>query len=248
MKLAFALLNNPLYRFHPRPNQSDQYDEQESFVNEKIPQIACALGGNGCGKTISASYKVSKFLLDTPPPEPNTPFWVLSQNMDMVTDVCWNQGLAQFINKDLIQDIVWFRQAKAQPKSVVLKKHSNGNNYVIELKSYDMERKALQGANIIGFWADEQAPQGVLREVLARTRKWSYAGSKLYTLTPLQPDTDPENLQYIFENQHKYPSWKFYRMNTRLNTTLDKEFVKLIDLSLIPSRFQHFHRAQELLD
>lgn len=223
------MAKNPLYKFQPRPDAPEQFDQQASFVNDRKPGIMCCISGNGAGKSFSCSYKVAKFLLDTPPPEPNTPFWVLSQSMDLVTDSCWSQNLSHFIGHDQIHDVVWFRQAKNQPKSIVLKPHKNGNNYILELKSYDMDRKALQGANIIGFWADEQCPQPILREVLARTRKWNYPGSKLYTLTPLTPDPDPESLQYIFEHQDEYPTWSFYRQNTRLNKTLDPNYVKLIE-------------------
>jgi phage terminase large subunit-like protein len=228
-QLAARLLKNPLYTFTPRPDRPELYDEQTSFYLDKFPGTACVLAGNGSGKSFVAGAKVAKFLAETPPPEPNTPFWILSQTMEMVTACCWGQNLKHFIPPEFIDSIQWYREARGLPKAIVLKKHSNGNNYVIELRSYDQSREALQAANIIGFLLDEQCPMPIYREVLARTRKWNYPGSKLMVLTPLAPDPDPENLQYIFEHQEDYPSWRFYRFNTRLNQTLDPNFVRNIE-------------------
>ncbi len=145
---------------------------------------------------------MAAFLTAAPPPEINTPFWVLSTTMDLATANCWGQNLRHWIAPEQIKDIVWF---------------------VIEFKSYDQSRERLQAANIIGAWFDEQAPFDVLMEVWARTRKWDYPGSKIYTLTPLEPD---HRLEGIFREPPD--SWRFYRMNTRCNLSLDKNFVKQI--------------------
>lgn len=223
MARALVLARDPLFSFTPRPDRPEQLDQQSSFYHDRFAGLACVLGGTAGGKSYSGAAKVARFLRDTPPPEPNTPFWVLSKTMDMVSGCCWGQNLARFIPADRIAGYVWYRKEQNLPKSIILKPDSNGNNYVIELKSYDQDRQALQAASIIGFWADEQCPYDILMEIWGRTRKWDYPGSKIYTLTPLEPDP---KLEEIYNDPPE--SWRFYRLNTRLNTTLAESFVRQI--------------------
>lgn len=235
LSLALKLAAHPLTRFKPRPDNPQELDQQSSFYHDRFPGLACCMAGNGAGKTTTAAARIAAFLLNTPPPENHTPFWVLSQTMELVSAVSWRQGLARFLPEHTIEDIVWYRQSPGLPRTIILTPHDNGNRFVIELKSYDQAREALQGANIIGFWLDEQCPYPILTEVWARTRKWDYPGSKIYTLTPLQPD--PE-LERIYNERDKYPSWKFYRLNTRLNKTLDPNFVRQITENEIEARIE----------
>jgi phage terminase large subunit-like protein len=228
-QLAAALLKNPLYTFKPRPDRPELYDQQTSFYLDKFPGMSCAIGGTGSGKSFCGAARMVKFLAETPPPEKNTQFWVLSKTLEMVSQYCWGQNLSHFLPYEYIQDIVWYSEKKSMPKSIILKPHSNGNNFLVEFKSYDMDRQALQAANIIGFWLDEQCPFDILMEVWGRTRKWNFPGSKVYTLTPLEPD---QKLEEMFQDPPD--SWRFYRLNTRLNTTLTPEFVKQIEENEIP--------------
>lgn len=232
-KLARALAEHPLFQFQPRPDRPELLDQQSSFYTDRFPGLACVLAGNGAGKTYCGSAKVAQFLNETPPPEPNTPFWVLSTTMDLATSNCWAQNLKQFIRPSQVKEVVWYSAARGLPKSIILRPHKNGNNYVLEFKSYDQDRQRLQGANIIGFWADEQAPHEILTEIWARTRRWRYPGSKIYTLTPLQPDTE---LERCFHEGRQ--SWKFYRFNTRLNVTLDPKFVQQLTENELEARIE----------
>ena len=211
LALALKLAKHPVYKFKPRPDQPHLLDQQASFFNDRFDGIACVVAGNGSGKTYTGSAKVASFLLTTPPPEKNSLFWVLSKTIDMAAGNCWAQNLSKFIPVDHIHDVVWYSKSKGHPKSIILKPNGNGNNFMIEFKSYDMDRQALQAANVAGYWLDEQAPFDIHMEVFARTRKWSFPGSKLYTLTPLEPD---QKLEEIFQDPP--PSWRFYRMNTRV--------------------------------
>jgi phage terminase large subunit len=210
LTLIQKYLDCPLYCFKPRPDNILSGDQQESFIKDQFQGLACVLAGNGAGKSYCASYKIAKLLLETEPPEDNCPFWVLSKNMDMVTKVCWQQNLAHFIPAEYIQEIQWYSQKLSLPKTIVLKP-VNGKRFVIELKSYDMNRASLQGSNIFGFWTDEQCDLAILREIWARTRRWDMPGTKFYTLTPIDPDYE---LEKIYNDSDKYPSWKFYRFNT----------------------------------
>lgn len=224
MRQALSLARDPLFKFYPRPDRPEAFDQQSSFFYDRFNGMACLLGGTGSGKSHVGSAKVAAFLNSTPPPEVNTPFWILSKTMDMVSGNCWGQNLAKFVPPDRIAGVVWYRKERGLPRSVMLKPHANGNNYVLEFKSYDMDRQALQAANIVGFWADEQIPYDILMEVWGRTRKWDFAGSKIYSLTPLEPDPKLEDIYAA-----PPASWKFYRLNTRLNDTLAAGFVKNIE-------------------
>ena len=219
-------MNTPLAMFKPRPNLPLLLDEQEAFYDDKFDGIACAMGGTGSGKSYVGAAKVARLLIESKAPESNTPFWILSQNMDMACGTCWSQNLRQFIPKHMIKDIVWYSAAKGQPRTVVLREDEEGNNFIIEFKSYDQGRQALQGSSIFGAWLDEQASYNIIIEVLGRTRKWHNPGSFIYTLTPLEPD---QHLESICENPTYYTDWKIYRLNTRLNTVINPNFVRQIE-------------------
>lgn len=221
IKLLYESLNIPLATFVPRPNNyhfdPDNPDEQEGFLNDHFPGIACVLGGTGSGKTMAGAAKVARFLLDTPPPRKNCPYWIVSQTLDMATSVCWAKHLSQFIPESYIAGYTWSSMAAGLPDRVILKKHANGNNWMIELRSGEQDRKRFQGSSIGGYWIDELIPYDVLVEIQGRIRDYNYPGSCFYTLTPLEPS--PE-LEHIFYHQEQYPQWKIYRLNSECNKHL----------------------------
>jgi phage terminase large subunit-like protein len=200
-------LNHPYYNFTPRPDSEG--DQQTTFVHDRFPGVACLVGGNGSGKDYCSGWKVANFLATTAPPEPVTSFWILSKTMDMVGQDCWQQSMRHWIPEDVIDDIRWYSKAPGWPKTIVLVPSENGNRWALQFKSYDQGRQALQGANIAGFYCSEQCPLPLLREIITRTRKWSYPGSQIYNCTPLEPDVDLETL-------HNDPpsTWKFYKTDT----------------------------------
>lgn len=204
-------LTHPLYSYQPRPdNLEPPIDEQTSFCDSEFDGLNCILAGNSSGKTYSTAWRVATFVLNTEPPEPMTPFWVCSKNMEEVCRNCWSQNLSTFLTEEYIQDVHWYSQKVGWPRAVVLKPNAKGNNFVIEFKSYDQGRKRFEGANIAGFWCDEQIPLTLLSEIITRCRKWNYPGSKFYSLTPLEPDPD---LEAVYAE--KKPSWKFFRFSTQ---------------------------------
>lgn len=225
------LISQPYYAFRPRPDCPEDLDEQSSYVNDQFPGLAVALGGTASGKTEASAYKAAKFIRTTPPPRKNTPFWIMSQSMEMTCGVCWQEKLSKYITSDLIEHISWHNQARGHPAAVILKPHKNGNNWVVEMKSYDMDRQRLQAASVGGLWADEASPHEVIVEALGRCRDYDFPGSKFYSLTPLIPT--PE-LRDIYENRHRHPDWKFYRLNTRKNTALAEGWLDRFLASEIP--------------
>lgn len=220
IRAAYKLSTDPYYNFRPRPDRPEELDQQTSFVNDRHKGIACVIAGNRAGKSASSAYKVATFVRETPPPDTVTRFWVVCQTMEMASGICWAQHLSKFLPD---AKIVSYHSAKlGWPKAVTVA-HANGNSWLIEFKSYDQGREALQGAAIAGWWCDEQIDHSLLTEIDARSSNYSYSGNKLYSLTPLRPDPQ---LEKIYAEQEKNPSWKFYRMNTRLNSTIDPSFLE----------------------
>lgn len=224
-------LNHPLYAFQPRPDKPQEYDEQFSFVNDQFTGIAVALGGTASGKTMAAGYKVARFILETPAPRPLTPFLVCSQTFDMVGSI-WQEKLSTFIDPEHIESIRWRNVGRLWPSSVQLKPDKFGNSWVLDFRSYGEGREQFQSISAGGFWLDELCPHEILIEIWGRMRDYCFPGSKVYSLTPLAPAPELEELFANQEDTEIAENWKFYRLNTGLNDTLSDEWFKSYYASL----------------
>lgn len=224
--LLAEYLSNPLWSFEPRPDKPELLDQQSSYLNDKFKGLAVALGGNRSGKTMVSAVKAATLLLSTPPPQPDTPFWIVGRTLDMACGVCWKQHLRHYLPNEYIARnksgkqpaIEWFSEKMGMPAGVRLKPHANGNNWILEFKSAEQDREKFQGAAIGGAWIDEFCPTNILVEIWARMSNYSIPGNFFYSLTPLTYDAELEDK---FNNQEKFKnSWKFYRLNSACNTTL----------------------------
>ncbi len=224
-------LNNPIYSFVPRPNKPNEYDEQEAFVMDKFPGIAIGLGGNGSGKSACGAYKASRFILETTAPRPLTPFLIGSQDFDMVGSL-WQEKYSKLIPNQMIKHITWRNRNRQFPREVILKENKYGCNWVLDFRSYMEGREQFQAISAGGFHLDELAPHEILIEILARCRDYEYPGSKIYTLTPLEPAPELEQLHENREREDVKKYWKFYRFNTSLNKTLPQSWYDLFFGSL----------------
>jgi len=210
--------------FTPRPDRPEQFDQQAGFVNAK-DKVSFLIAGNGSGKTEAAAAKCAKFVLrDQPPPRRNTPFWILSDTMEIVTSVCWCEkllGNGHIPPSEIEWDLIsWHDMKQNQPKRVPLKPWptkrggDRRNNWCLEFKSYEQGRQAMQARSIGGFWFSEQFPVNLFTEALVRCRDYLFRGGQFCEFTPLEPDLclwveklmdDPPN------------GWGFYRANTECN-------------------------------
>jgi phage terminase large subunit-like protein len=223
--LDYALGNNGLLSFRPRPDDLDApggADQQESFCNSK-DGVAFLIGGNGAGTSVAAAYKAARFMLmEQPPPRRNTPFWVMSNTFENTCNVCWGEKLhgMGFIPGCEIQEIVWHNKVRNQPKAVVLKSWPTDRgghpdkNWVIEFKTFEQGRAALQGASLGGFWISETPPSVLCAETVRGLRDYKYRGARLIEFTPLDPWLSAEMEQAI---EKAPPSWKVYKANTLKN-------------------------------
>lgn len=209
-----------MYRFAPRPDRPEQYDQQTSFCGRNA-KVAIAAGGNRSGKTFSAAQKTGRLLLwDQPPPWEDTPFVIVSNTYEQTCDICWKQNLSKIIPRDQIKHISWHSQKDNRPSRVVLKDWPGrpGKNWVIEFHAVAKGRQKLQGQKIGGCWFSEQFPWEVFDEILRGCGHTWYDGAQFAEFTPLDAD-----LCVAVERRRKdaiagtLPGWKFYRLNTACN-------------------------------
>ena len=145
--------------WRPRPDKPAEFDQQSGFVNSR-DLVSFALGGNGSGKTACAAKKCADFVMATPPPRKDTPFWILAEDYTQVCEVCWAEKLnGQKFLPDAVVDwerVDWLKPRQNWPLMVPLKKHPNGKNWRLEFRSYAQGWKAQQARSIGGFWFSEQ--------------------------------------------------------------------------------------------
>lgn len=207
------------YTFRPRRDQPHRHDQQTAFFHSKHPGVTFLLGGNGAGTSTLALAKVVEFVLSTPPPRRDTPFWIIAESYEQTMNVCWKEKLHQLghmppqeVDWDRIR---WYKPNNDWPFSVPLKPWPDrpGKNWQLVFKSYDQGRGKMQGESIGGFLFVEQFPWGLLEEVLRGCREYSFVGNKLAEFTPVNPAMSVE-LQEMEENDDLPPGWAIYRANT----------------------------------
>ena len=81
------------FTFQPRADQHERFDQQTSFVESKAPGVIFLIGGNGAGTTECCMYKLSQFVLHTPPPRKDTPFWIIAGSYEQTMEACWVEKL-----------------------------------------------------------------------------------------------------------------------------------------------------------
>lgn len=226
IKAAYRYLSNPLWDWKPRPDKVHLWDEQTGFLTKNDPGCMVLLGGIGAGKSITGAVKVARLLLSTAPPRDLCPFWLVSQNFDMACGNMYSQKLSTLIPQYLIQDVKWYAQNKAQPLSVILKPHSNGNRWLIDCKSVQSDPQKLMGTEIYGAWVDEYCPLEIFRVVQQRIRVPNEDGTTprgnfVYTLTP-------QIYELEFQKMHddRLPGFSWYHVNTACNDRLPEGYLQ----------------------
>jgi hypothetical protein len=170
------------------------------------------------GKTSASALKCAKFLLNTRPPRPDTPFWIISEQYYQACSVCWKEKLCDqhFLppcNVDWPR-IQWYRPQLQWPFIVPLKPDVYGNNWMLEFKSFGQGRAAMQARSIGGFWFSEQFPWELFIETLRGCRDYMFPGGQFAEFTPVDPE-----LCIAIERQLDHPphGWRFYRLNVDEN-------------------------------
>ena len=226
-KMLRGFAEDALFRFKPRPNSIEDHDEQEAFVNA-TDKFSILLGGTGAGKTEAAAVKTARYLLTTPAPRKDTPFWVIGETYEMVCSVCWTEKLSRFIPRYAIKSIDWLSQIRGWPHAVILQDtHGTGTNWVIEFKSYEQGRAKFQARSIGGYWFNEEVPMSIVEEVQGRCREYDSPGWADFTPIEVKSPEWPE----YYDNPPE--GWQFYHVNTLKNTALAEGWAERY-LSRIP--------------
>jgi phage terminase large subunit-like protein len=109
----------------------------------------------------------------------------------------------------------WYDSKAGLPARVPLKPWLGhpGRTWVLEFKSYDQGREALQARAIGGFLFTEQFPWSLLTEVLRGCREYDFPGSKICEFTPVDPALSVE-LEQLLETDTLPDGWDVFRANT----------------------------------
>lgn len=238
-QLAYLATTHPFYNFEPRTDDPANDDQQESFVarNYEFDPVAhkyvyadnitfkICLGGNGSGKTIAAAAKSAEHLLSIPPPRRACPFWIIGEYMDQICNVGWVEKLSTFIPRSEILATVWHNSKRGWPRSVILRHPDDHTEpgWVIEFKSYEMGLGSMKSESIGGYWCNEEVPFEIVDEIQWRCRDYNSPGWADFT--PI------ENKSPEWEEFHEDPktcprTWKFYHLNTELNTAIPREYTE----------------------
>ena len=207
------------YTFRPRPDQPDRDDQQTAFLLSRHPGVTFLLGGNGSGTSTVALRKVVDFVLMTPPPRRDTPFWIIAESYEQTMNVCWKEKLDQLGHlppqEVEWERIRWYKPGNNWPFAVPLKAWPQhpGRNWQLVFKSYEQGRSRMQGESIGGFLFVEQFPWEILEEVLRGCREYAFVGNKLAEFTPVDPSLS-FRLQQMEEDNSLPEGWAIYRANT----------------------------------
>jgi phage terminase large subunit-like protein len=186
------------------------------------------------GKTFTTSWLLANILYTSPPPEPNTPVWILATTLDQV-GLLWSQGLRKFIDPKDILHVRW-RKTGLFPEVVQIKPDARGNSWNLYFYSCEQGREALQAATVYTAWIDEQSPSDVIEEVWGRLRRWQHANMFLLTCTPLSPDPWLQELWDRRDEPEIANLYKFYRLNTVCNDHLSEQWRRDFLASLSPDQ------------
>ena len=223
MEALDLYINHPLFNWTPRPDNIAEFDQQHSYVYDRTKEVKVVLSGNAAGKSEASAFQVANYLLTTPPPRLYTPFWVISADYTVACTIDWGEKLYKFIPECFIEHISYYKKSTNAAESVTLKPHANGNRWFIQMRSGEAHPSSFAGASVGGLWFDEPVDHAVVTECLQRTR--DYPDSlKLYSLTPVNHPCI--ELREIYET--KNPMWKFYRMNSELNTAIDQSYYQCL--------------------
>jgi hypothetical protein len=212
------------FTFRPRPDRPELFDEQTSFIDSLDTGVSFCIGGNGSGTTIAAACKLARFLLYRQAPlRFDFPFWVVGPDFEQTIESFWKEKLfgLGFIPEYEIdwERVTWHDKRRFLPRTVPLLPWINGDsrhNWVIEFRSTDQGRTAMQAREIGGFCLTEQFPWEILTEILRGMRRNNLPGSKFCEFTPIDPVMS-RPLQEMIENDAMPPGWKVYRANTKCN-------------------------------
>ncbi len=220
---------------------SIEFLRKDKFYDFTVPgthnYMLAGIFHHNSGKTIAAAVKTAKYILETPPPRPLCPFWVVGETYDMVCGVCWQEKLSNLIPAGNILNIDWYKSIRNWPFAVILRNPTNPDQpgWVLDFKSYSQGRERMQAFSIGGYWCNEEIPLHVLIEVQGRCRDYDSPGWCDFTPIELK---SPEWID-VYEEPPK--GWKFFHLNVEKNDALSEGWAERF-LSNIPEDMRETRR------
>ncbi len=225
---AFGIELPAQYKWQPRPDQPERFDQQTGFYNCPSRGVVWLLGGNGAGTTETTMAKVAKFVLNTPAPRVDTPFWVIGGSYEQSMETCWKEklyGHGHILDDDIDWDRVsWYRPKQQLPYRVPLLPtscqadkelfrrlipeqfpYAPAGNWSLEFKSWRQGPDQMMARSIGGFAFVEQFPWSVFTEVLRGCREYNLPGSKMVEYTPVDPDLSGDIEEMIANGKRPKP-------------------------------------------
>lgn len=185
LKIYNYRLENEKIRFW-EDNKGQAEFEQLFLKNSESALFA----GNGSGKTAKGGNIVVRCALGShagkfeqaPVMGDKVTIWVGSPSID-VQMAAAEKAITDLLPEKMIEHIK--RGSQGEVATIELKNKSE-----IVFKTYKQGRELWQGGNVDMIWLDEEAPEDVFKEALARLRGGK-SPKLIYTMTPLKGFTHP---------------------------------------------------------
>lgn len=194
---------------------------QEKFHMDAYRQRSI-FGGNGSGKTRSMVWENICFVMGFNPYKPDL---FIPQPCDVVIAGQTSKTMRLYLNDYIYRFL---------PKKMIKKPHFLRNDMIdfielvngsrLILMSYDQGRERFQGFAPFAVGMDEEPPEDIYHEVLARLMRT--CGYLTMAMTPLSGLS--WTYHDIFLKSREDPESEVYMWDTRDNATLDKEEVERI--------------------
>jgi phage terminase large subunit-like protein len=185
------------------PYARSLYKKQlEFFKAGKSHRFRLVSGGNGSGKSRSLAYEVALHATG------QYPSWWEGKKYKKISTI-WVVAKSSGTYRDSLQKHLFGNPGELTgtgliPRDCILNtsvipnsggaigtaqiRHTNGSVVSVEVKTFDMHRENLQGANVDLVAFDEEPPEDVYMEVIMRTRgtKTREPGISMLAFTPLE--------------------------------------------------------------
>lgn len=189
-------------------NEGQAQFEKLFMVNSECAFFA----GNGSGKTAKGANIVVRCALgssagkyeQTPVMRDKSTIWVGSPSIDV------QMAASEKAILDLLPEKEIEHLKRGSQGEVGVIKLKNGSEIVF--KTYKQGRELWQGGNVDLIWLDEEAPEDVFKEALARLRGGDNP-KLIYTMTPLKGFTQPYKYFVEAGRAHMFCSTDVNRKN-----------------------------------
>jgi len=181
--------------FRPYPKQQDFLDTG-AWARERL-----LMAGNQVGKSETGAFEVSCHLTGEYPEwwlgrrwDRPTKGWIVGETGLATRDVsqmklCGNPGVVDdfgtgYIPRDAFADKPTLGRGVTDGYDMIQVRHISGGTSMGMFKSYEQGRQKLQGATLDWVWWDEEPPEDIYTELLARIT--ATKGMLIGTFTPLK--------------------------------------------------------------